>query len=332
MALSDREIAVVLKLVAKDFDDRLKKSGGGVDSFIGKINKWKVAATAAIVAVTALARSTANYGDELAKQAQMLGISTGQLAEYNFLADLSGTTTETVATAFRTLAKNALDVTKGTGEAKEAFQVLNVEVEKSPGILKSQEQLLMEVAKALSQYEDGAAKTALVQKILGESGTKLIPFLKGLGNESQNVSKRVEELGLKMSKAALEDSEEFNDAMTELTASIRGLTNTALIPLLPAFTKAIDITTSGIIFLKDVVGSFRFLVGGTAISIAAAAEEIPLQLKKLFTLDPSVRENLEREIVGLRELAEEEKERLAAEIAGFRYYSQETRKTGTYLL
>jgi hypothetical protein len=59
MALGNREISVVLKLVGSQFNQGIGQASQGIGGMISKINVWKVALVGAAGALFALAKGTA---------------------------------------------------------------------------------------------------------------------------------------------------------------------------------------------------------------------------------------------------------------------------------
>ena len=76
----NRELALVLKLVADQFQSELKKQQGALGEFNKFISDWKTQLTAAGAALFAIAKTTANYGEELLRASQRVGVSVQALA------------------------------------------------------------------------------------------------------------------------------------------------------------------------------------------------------------------------------------------------------------
>jgi hypothetical protein len=140
-----------------------------------------VAAAAAVgsltAAMVAIVKSTADYADNLAKKSRQLGVSVELLSELNLAARIGGASLDSLATGLRRLAVNAVDASRGTGEARHAFVQLGIAVTDTEGKMKSQRDLLLEVADRFQKMPDGIHKTAAAQRIFGRSGSELIPVL-----------------------------------------------------------------------------------------------------------------------------------------------------------
>lgn len=255
MADMQRKLAIAqgdLSRFAKESVTELDKVEKGWGSISGAINKvqqhWKavLGILGAGAGLTLLVRNVARTGDELSKMSERLGIATETLSAYRLSADLANISLEGFGVGMRTLSRNMFDISKGTGEAKEAFKTLGISVVDSNGKLRSNEAVMLEVADAFKQMESGTLKTALAQEIFGRSGLQMIPLL----NEGAEGLKRQKEeakgLGAIWSTVAAKDAEAFNDSITRLRFGLMGIASAIIKDVLPPLTTFITMTTDGV--------------------------------------------------------------------------------------
>ncbi|HEX8603403.1 MAG TPA: DUF4214 domain-containing protein [Pseudoduganella sp.] len=95
-------------------------------------------------------------------------------------------------------------------------------------------EVFIDISKNLQDYEDGAAKAALVTDALGKSGTDLMPFLNDAAGSIDNFKARTQE--------AVDQAARFQDQTGELRGRMRGL--------------ATDITTGTLPAVNDLLGAF----------------------------------------------------------------------------
>src|SRR6185295_11790857 len=88
------ELAVILKLIADQFQSEMKKSGGVVGDFSRVIADWRVQVGAVSGVLVGLAKSTANYGDEAVKSAQKVGMTIEAWQGMAFAANLADVSNE----------------------------------------------------------------------------------------------------------------------------------------------------------------------------------------------------------------------------------------------
>lgn len=235
----NRELALVLKLVADQFQSELKKSQGALSGFNNFIKDWKTQLTAAGTALFAIAKSTANYGDELVKASQRMGTSVEDTARLQHAAKLSDTDLQGLSKTVGFLSKEMLAASSGNLDAQKTFDRLGISVVTSTGQLKGTTQVLLELNDKFRLMPEGPEKTALAMLSLGKSGKDVLPLLNSNMREAFD---EAEKLGLVMSEKDARAAEHFNDEMTKLQGAIRGVTNdigSALIPKFDAITHAL---------------------------------------------------------------------------------------------
>jgi TP901 family phage tail tape measure protein len=181
-----------------------------------------------------------NSADELAKMSQRIGISVEELSRLRHAADLSGVSFEGMTSAVRLLSRNMDEAfTSGTGQAADAFARLGVELADADGKLRSNSDVMAEVADRFADMEDGAEKTALAMQIFGRSGTDLIPMLNQGADALQRMKDEADELGLVITPEMAANAEMFNDNLTRLQGVMTGLLTMVaadLAPVLAEFT------------------------------------------------------------------------------------------------
>jgi len=235
----NRELALVLKLVADQFQSELKKSQGALGQFNDFIKDWKTQLTAAGAALFAIAKSTANYGDELVKASQRMGVTIEETARLQHAAKISDTDLHGLSATVGFLSKEMVQAAAGNAEAVQKFEMLGISVRGSNSQLKGTTEILLELNDKFRLMPDGPEKTGQAMLVLGKSAKEVLPLL---NSDLREAFKEADQLGLVMSEKDARAAEHFNDEITKLQGSIRGLTNdigTALIPKFDAITHAL---------------------------------------------------------------------------------------------
>ena len=238
----NRELALVLKLVADQFQSELKKSGGLLGDFQKAISDWRVQLTAVGTALFAIAKSTANYGDELFKTSQKVGIQVEALAGLQYAAKLANVEHQQLHVGLQALSRAMVDASQRSGEGFEAFQRVGISATDANGNLRPMHDVLLDLADVFARSKDGAGKTEVAMKLLGKSGADLIPLLNGGRASIVALEAEAKRLGLVLSKQNAEAASAFNDELTRLQGALNGLkiaVGTALIPPLTAGAAAI---------------------------------------------------------------------------------------------
>jgi len=277
MAFGSKEFSVVFKA-----RDEISRTVKGVDSKFGGLTStlkrlMPMIGVAGIAGGFAkIVTSTAQAGDEVAKMSQKVGVAVETLSAYKHVAELSGITLDTVAVGLRRFAQNSLDMSRGLGEARREFKDLGIQVTDANGNVREMEDLILEVADRFSKMEDGTVKTAMAMRLFGRSGAEMIPMLNKGSAGIKEMTDEARALGLVFSEKSAKACEDFNDSMTRLKGTLRGLTQDIGNMVIPAMTDMMSM----ILRLRDIetaIPKYKMLQG----SIAEYENEITKLTKAL---------------------------------------------------
>lgn len=196
------------------------------------------AALAAVGSVAGL-KKVIDDADELKKVSQKIGITVESLSVLRHQASLADVDFQSLTTSVGRFSRVINDASQGAKGPSEAFAALNIEVRDSNGLLKTSEDLLLEVADRFSKMEDGVRKTALAQELFGRSGMDMIPLLNQGREGFKATREEAERLGIVISGQTAQAAEDFNDNMTRLVATVYGMgvqIGNELLPVLNTFT------------------------------------------------------------------------------------------------
>jgi hypothetical protein len=181
-----------------------------------------------------------------------LGIKTGatveSLSAFASIGKLTGTTAETIGQAMNKLAKNMAGSTEESKGAAAALKALGLDFNAFNAM--RPEDKMLALAKAMNQFEDGSAKSAVAMTLMGKSGADLLPFMRDLGNTGELVAKVTAEQA--------EMADQYNDAMTVAAERTEDLKRSLALGLLPGMIALYDLT-------QLLGGAIRdYLAGGAA--------------------------------------------------------------------
>ncbi len=289
-----RSLAIVMK-VRDESTKTIAKISKQFPKLAGSISKIAPIAAGAGAAIGALAvpiglvtskliemaKEQAVVGDKYNKMSQSVGVAVEDLSLLGFAAEQGGSSLDGMGRGLKALSKNALDMSRGMGEAKREFEDLGIEVLDSSGNLKDMSTLTLEIADKFSTMEDGTLKTAMAQRLFGKAGLELIPVLNGGAAAMQKVMDKGKELGVQWSTLEAQQAADFNDRVNELTHAFEGLEKKIATELLPTMTDTVDVLTDIVVAMKD--------VSGVAISLAddltkptRAASNLAIELGKVW--------------------------------------------------
>ena len=186
------------------------------------------AATAAAVATGKAfinaANSTAQYGDNIDKMSQKMGISAKAYQEWDFVMQHAGSSIDSLKTSMKTLANAAVS-------GNDAFTKLGITQEQIANM--SQEDLFGATISALQNVTNETERTALASKLLGRGATELGALFNMSAEETEGLKQQVHDLGGVMSDDAVKAAAKYQDEMQNMQTALTGVKNNMMSQFLP---------------------------------------------------------------------------------------------------
>lgn len=181
--------------------------------------------------------SMRQYGQTLLNNAAILGTSTESLERWNHVANATGIEAETVRAAFGDLAKSQAKAAMGNLEAAAAYSKLEIDIRNADKSLKSQNQLMLEVADRLSGVKDSALRLRLAEQLLGRAGANFLPVLARGSKGIRRLLNDTDELGGVSSQKFLKAVSGWTEAIARFQLATRGAGQRIGARLIPFLTK-----------------------------------------------------------------------------------------------
>lgn len=223
----------------REWRDDVGTASKSLTGMIGTVRSLATVITTVFVS-GALVRgigSLVQFGDQLEKVSQQLGVTVNELAQLQFVAERSGLTFEQFQTGFAQIQKNLLDFTRGTGEARQTFEALGLTVEDANRFLQDPINGFIDLADRMKELDASGRLVAESQRIAGESGRRLVPVFRQGGEAIRELAERQQFLTGDLELFA-QRSAGVTDAMTDLSTAWRGLVVNILTPFLPLMQQA----------------------------------------------------------------------------------------------
>lgn len=241
----------------------------GALSTASKIGGAAVAAVGTVVAATSTAlvngvSSVAEYGDNIDKMSQKMGLSAEAYQEWDAVMQHSGTSMETMKASMKTLANAAETNNK-------AFKELGI-TEKDLASM-SQQDLFEATIAGLQNVEDTTQRTYLAGKLLGRGATELGALLNTSAEDTQAMRDRVRELGGVMSEDAVKSAAAFQDQLQDLQTGFAGVKRGLMGELLPSVTQVMAGLTD--IFAGDFDSGLEQISTGVDNVVTKISEILP---------------------------------------------------------
>lgn len=220
-----------------------EKAGSAFTANMGSmISAGAAVVTGAVAAVTGAAigagkaiwdsaNNVAQFGDNIDKMSQKMGISAQAYQEWDFVMQHSGTSMESLKASMKTLA-NAAE------RDNDAFKELGISTKDIQQM--SQEDLFSTVIAGLQEVEDTTQRTYLAGQLLGRGATELGALLNMSAEETAAMKQEVHDLGGVLSDTAVKNAATFQDTLQNLTTAADGLKNSMVANLLPSLTTVMN--------------------------------------------------------------------------------------------
>jgi len=147
-----------------------------MQSKIGDVAGFTIAGVSLTAFVAKVIGATDALGD-LDDMAQKYGARIESLSRLQKVATAFGADFGAVDAAVAALAKGMAESDEEASKTQQALAALGVSARDAAGNLRDPAEVLIDSAKALQRYQDGAGKTALVNDLLKKSGVALMPYL-----------------------------------------------------------------------------------------------------------------------------------------------------------
>lgn len=283
----------------KDTESAAEKLGGALKEGLAKgaelaaagIAAMAAAATAAVAGIVNAAGAAAEYGDNIDKMSQKLGMSTDAYQEWDFIMQHSGSDIDKMTTSMKTLADA---VQEPTEKSIKAFEKLGISIEDAKNM--SQEDLFSATITALQSMESGTERTALATDLLGKSAMDLGALLNTSAEDTEEMRKQVHELGGVMDEDAVKTSAQFQDSLQNVKTAISGITRNIGADFMPSMIKIMDsvseIASGNLGAIKDVergVAGFVNQIEKTVSQLTKTAQRIiPVIVGAITRMLPSL--------------------------------------------
>lgn len=230
----------------------------------GAIAGATAAAAGAAKGLWDAASATAQYGDNIDKLSQKIGLSSTAYQEWEFIAQHSGTSMESLKTA---MVKLSTAAEKGS----DAFEALGISQEEAQSM--SREELWNATILALTGVEDETERARIAQDLFGKGATEMGALLNTSAEDIEAMRQQVHDLGGVMSEDAVKASAAFQDSLQNLQTSITGMKNNLTAELLPGITGIMDGLTQ--VFTGDSEGGLVKIKEGIASISETIKETLP---------------------------------------------------------
>lgn len=170
-------------------------------------------------------KNAAQFADEINTLSTQTGIATDKLQAYQYMANMTDTSLETITGSMAKMLKNMDSAREGTGAAAEAFAQLGVSFQNTDGTLRDQDEVFGEIIDRLGEIPEGAERDAMAMQLFGKSAQDLNPLIAQGAEGIAHWTEEAEKVGAVMSDDELETLNGLNDCFDRMSATFDALKN-----------------------------------------------------------------------------------------------------------
>lgn len=244
--------------------DKVEKQAAGFGKTIAGIGA-AIGGALAIKSLVDFAKEQADIIDKTAKLSDTLGLSTEALLTFQHAADLSGASSDELATGLKKMAKFAEESAVPLSQQAALLNELGINAQMFSGL--GVEEQFLAMADAIAALPAGGAQVKAAMEVFGKGGAALIPTLAQGADAIKAIGKDMAARGLLFSREEANRVERANDAFTKMKRTITAIVQQMVIEFAPVVENVVEA------FRKwaDKSGGFKEIFKGLAQEAAEIA-------------------------------------------------------------
>ena len=185
-------------------------------------------------------KDSAAYADNILTLSTNTGIAAETLQEYQYMAELTDTSLETITGSMAKLIRNMQNAKNGTGNAAAAFAAMGVSVTDANGELRDNEEVFTEVIDKLGKMSNETQRDAYAMDIFGRSAQDLNSLIAVGKDGIAAFAKEAHDMGYVLDEETLASLGAVDDALQRLDNFMTMIKNTIGAALAPAVMELAD--------------------------------------------------------------------------------------------
>lgn len=177
--MADTIIENLITTLTFDYDERiLLKFSEGIEKIILNLEAMVRFASDTSRAIFDFTENVAISNDKIGNLAKRIGIDIRALQELGFVAELNGSSIESMNSALENIAIKISEAARGVGDGIETFGMLGISVTDAEGRLRSADDVFLNIADSISMLSTQAQRVEFAQR-LGISGNLVLAVQQG---------------------------------------------------------------------------------------------------------------------------------------------------------
>lgn len=185
--------------------------------------KAGVPLAALTASMVGLAKTTADYGDKVAKASQEVGLSVVAYQELSYALGQNNLDAAEADRLFGRLNQRLGMARQGNEKYRKTLEGLGVSMEALDKGAVSTDEAFMQIIESLAAMDDSQKQAAIAGDMFGTMlSRKMMPMIRGGAEGIEELRKRAHDLGIVMDEEAARKSELFGDTMDDLSRVMGG--------------------------------------------------------------------------------------------------------------
>lgn len=212
--------------------DIIGNLGGGVLNLAGNFELAAGAAGLVVMAIkggvdkmSEMQTAVENYMDDMNTLSAVSGLSTEELQEWDYMADLIDVDLNTITSSITRLTRNMYEAKNGSSELQKEFNGLDVQIQNGDGTLRGANEVFLELIEALKGIESPTERDAVAMKLMGKSAQELNPLIQANTQDLDALRQMAHDSGFVLSETANDIISLSKDLKDESGANWRAFTN-----------------------------------------------------------------------------------------------------------
>ena len=210
------------------------------DAIVSGLKALANLAKDAAEALMGAAVDAAAYADEILTMSTVTGLSTEQLQELDYMAELIDVSVSTMTGSMTRLTRSMASARKGSEASAEAFKRLGVRTTNADGTLRDSNEVFFEIIDALGQMEDGSERDALMMEIFGKSAQELNPLIAAGSKGMRQFAEEARAMGYVLDDETLGQLGALDDSLQRFENLKTVMRNRLGAAMAPAMERVID--------------------------------------------------------------------------------------------
>lgn len=211
-----------------------------------------------------LTMDTAKSADEIDVLSKVSGLTTDQIQELNYSAELLDVSTSDITGSMTKMIRSMESGKSATSSQAKAFAELKVKTTDSHGALLDSNEVFLKTIDALGKVKNETERDALAMTIFGKSARELNPLILAGSGRLKELAQAAHDTGNVMDKDTLKAFTNLDDAMKQIDQQFLAVKIQLAEALLPVMTKLAEVFNS----IPTPVLTAIVVIGGIAAVIA----------------------------------------------------------------